>query len=45
MILLSRDAWAKHKDMELYEAKWLYVEALLKVSTTIFSFVTIVYLI
>lgn len=25
------DAWAKHKDMELYEAKWLYVEALLKV--------------
>jgi len=27
-----RDAWAKHKDMEQYEAKWLYVETLLKVS-------------
>ncbi|KAJ8697971.1 hypothetical protein PTI98_004737 [Pleurotus ostreatus] len=25
------DAWAKHKDLEPYEAKWLYVEALLKV--------------
>jgi acyl-CoA-binding protein len=25
------DAWAKHKDLESYEAKWLYVEALLKV--------------
>lgn len=28
----SRDAWAKHKDVESYEAKWLYVDALLKVS-------------
>ncbi|OCH85753.1 ACBP-domain-containing protein [Obba rivulosa] len=26
------DAWAKHKDLDLYEAKWLYVNALLKVS-------------
>ncbi|KAF8204881.1 hypothetical protein BJ912DRAFT_1052196 [Pholiota molesta] len=25
------DAWAKHKDLDPYEAKWLYVEALLKV--------------
>lgn len=25
------DAWAKHKDLESYEAKWLYVDALLKV--------------
>ncbi|KAJ8522951.1 hypothetical protein ONZ45_g517 [Pleurotus djamor] len=25
------DAWAKHKDLESYEAKWMYVEALLKV--------------
>ncbi|KAG2158969.1 ACBP-domain-containing protein [Suillus bovinus] len=32
--MLSRakwDAWAKHKDLDLYEAKWLYVDALLKV--------------
>ena len=27
----SRDAWAKHKDLDSYEAKWLYVDALLKV--------------
>lgn len=27
----ARDAWAKHKDLDPYEAKWLYVEALLKV--------------
>lgn len=27
----DRDAWAKHKDLDTYEAKWLYVEALLKV--------------
>lgn len=27
----ARDAWAKHKDLDSYEAKWLYVEALLKV--------------
>jgi hypothetical protein len=27
-----RDAWAKHKDLDSYEAKWLYVDALLKVS-------------
>jgi hypothetical protein len=26
-----RDAWAKHKDLQQVEAKWLYVEALLKV--------------
>ncbi|KXN87970.1 hypothetical protein AN958_07980 [Leucoagaricus sp. SymC.cos] len=25
------DAWAKHKDLDSYEAKWSYVEALLKV--------------
>ncbi|KAI0034100.1 hypothetical protein K488DRAFT_46332 [Vararia minispora EC-137] len=25
------DAWAKHKDLDSYEAKWLYVEALFKV--------------
>lgn len=27
----SRDAWAKHKDLDPHEAKWLYVDALLKV--------------
>jgi hypothetical protein len=27
-----RDAWAKHKDLDSYEAKWLYVDAVLKVS-------------
>jgi len=26
-----RDEWAKHKDLDSYEAKWLYVDALLKV--------------
>lgn len=26
-----RDAWAKHKDLDQYEAKWLYVDTLLKV--------------
>ena len=26
-----RDAWAKHKDLDKYEAKWLYVDALMKV--------------
>lgn len=25
------DAWAKHKDLDTYEAKWFYVDALLKV--------------
>ncbi|KAF9652099.1 ACBP-domain-containing protein [Thelephora ganbajun] len=25
------DAWAKHKDLDKYEAKWLYVDALMKV--------------
>ncbi|EDR14188.1 uncharacterized protein LACBIDRAFT_244827 [Laccaria bicolor S238N-H82] len=25
------DAWAKHKDLDPFEAKWLYVDALLKV--------------
>ena len=28
-----RDAWAKHKDLDPYEAKWLYVDAMLKVRT------------
>jgi acyl-CoA-binding protein len=28
------EAWAKHKDLDSYEAKWLYVDALLKVSST-----------
>jgi hypothetical protein len=28
--LLHRDAWAKNKDLEAYEAKWLYVDAMLK---------------
>ena len=27
----SRDAWAKHRDLDSYEAKWLYVDALMKV--------------
>jgi len=31
----SRDAWAKHKDLDKYEAKWLYVDALMKVSRSI----------
>ena len=31
---ISRDAWAKHKDLDSYEAKWLYVDELLRVSTT-----------
>ena len=31
MLNWYRDAWAKHKDLDPYEAKWLYVEALLKV--------------
>ena len=31
MLTATRDAWAKHKDLDPYEAKWLYVEALLKV--------------
>lgn len=30
-LLRYRDAWAKHKDLDPYEAKWLYVDALLKV--------------
>ena len=25
-----RDAWAQNKDLEPYEAKWLYVDAMLK---------------
>nr|VWO94737.1 Extracellular metalloprotease 1 (EC [Ganoderma boninense] len=28
---MYRDAWAKHNDLDPYEAKWLYVDALLKV--------------
>jgi len=31
----ARDAWAKHKDLDSYEAKWLYVDALLKVQSCI----------
>lgn len=27
----ARDAWAKHKGLDSYEAKWRYVDALLKV--------------
>ncbi|KAK0498328.1 hypothetical protein EDD18DRAFT_1157259 [Armillaria luteobubalina] len=30
-LTMYRDAWAKHKDLDSYEAKWLYVDALLKV--------------
>jgi hypothetical protein len=30
-VLLLRDAWAQNKDLEPYEAKWLYVDAMLKV--------------
>jgi hypothetical protein len=26
----TRDAWAKHKDLDPYEAKWLYVGTLMK---------------
>ena len=33
MLTATRDAWAKHKDLDPYEAKWLYVDALLKVCT------------
>ena len=28
-----RDAWEKHKDLDRYEAKWLYVDALMKVTS------------
>jgi hypothetical protein len=28
--LLIRDAWAENKDLDSYEAKWLYVDAMLK---------------
>ncbi len=31
MLRGCRDEWAKHKDLDSYEAKWLYVDALLKV--------------
>lgn len=31
--LLYRDAWEKLKNMESHEAKWRYVDALLKVNT------------
>ena len=27
----NRDAWSKRKDLDSYEAKWLYVDELLKV--------------
>lgn len=30
----SRDAWAKHKDLDQYQAKFMYIEALLKVYIT-----------
>lgn len=30
-LIHKRDAWEKNKDLDLYEARWLYVEALLKV--------------
>ena len=30
--MVYRDAWAKHKDLDSYEAKWLYVDELLRVS-------------
>lgn len=32
--LVFRDAWANHKDLDPFEAKWLYVDALLKVCHT-----------
>ena len=35
MLPRLRDAWAKHKDLDPYEAKWLYVDALLKVRVLI----------
>ncbi len=40
---IDRDAWAKHKDLDPYEAKWLYVEALLKVRTTSVTFSDLIY--
>ena len=33
---LLRDAWAQNKDLEQYEAKWLYVDAMLKVPSFFF---------
>lgn len=36
--ITRRDAWAKHKDLEAFEAKWLYVESLLKVQLSISIF-------
>ena len=35
--LHHRDAWAKHKDLDSYEAKVLYVEKLLSVCSIEFS--------
>lgn len=32
-LMSPRDAWAKHKDLDQFEARWLYVDALLKVCT------------
>ena len=32
-LISPRDAWAKHKDLDQFEARWLYVDALLKVCT------------
>ena len=34
LLIHKRDAWAKKKDLDSYEAQWLYVEALLKVGLT-----------
>ena len=31
VLMVPRDAWAKHRDLNPYEAKSLYVDALLKV--------------
>lgn len=31
-ITIHRDAWAKQKDLDPYESKWMYVETLKKVS-------------
>jgi hypothetical protein len=32
-----RDAWEKQKDLDSYEAKWLYVDALLKVRKLLYG--------
>ncbi|KAF7980931.1 hypothetical protein HWV62_36149 [Athelia sp. TMB] len=30
-LTMYRDAWAQHKDLDSYEAKWLYTDAMMKV--------------